>query len=432
MFGFIKKFFTQEEEIIKLNLTELAGKIAEKKSVKETELKKTIFQKFSEIKYLLNELNKIREEIEKIDLITTEGSQKLRKIVQTNKDHFSMHLKALIKKLNPPTTENLEIVQEYCINSNGIISNELASFWKNIVITNALIKKEVKEVGNKIKELNDCTYELKQIFENSEIFKTKKVELNILNLKQKIEEKKEKEKQIIELETCINYLQKQEEKKRKEMEEKNSNPEAIELKQLEEKTTKTIQKETEIKQKLVDILAPINKILTKLQKLIKSKKYFLKPEEEKILEFYLNNSENAIKSDLKGDLLKNILKETKKAIELKSINLNDVEKEKKLKEIEKIEKYDFFTEIFWKLNEVEVEKKVIEKRIENISIQKEINLLNEELKEIENELKEKENNLTENKKRIEKMGDEIIVTKKTIEEKSIEFLNKKIELKSEL
>jgi len=90
----------------------------------------------------------------------------------------------------------------------------------------------------------------------------------------------------------------------------------------------------------------------------------------------LVNPFTALKADPKAETLKQVLGETKKAIDTGLIDLKEREKEKKMAVLQELLSFDFFGKAFWRFNRIDAEIMAIEKQLREFpGIEEEARLL---------------------------------------------------------
>ena len=114
------------------------------------------------------------------------------------------------------------------------------------------------------------------------------------------------------------------------------------------------------------------KPLRKFAKLARAK-HLLSGELLELAEMYVATPFNALRRDPKGEHLKKIASGARAAIESGGISFKgESEKEKRLLELERLEKFDFFENIFWEMNKAKVELAQTEKQLNEDEATKEI------------------------------------------------------------
>jgi len=409
------------EEAKKLAMSEFD---AEKKDILDFSSKK-----FAEIKHLSIRLTKSASLFENHKIDLNEGNKKYRQIVVTSQKNLVRQLKGISKKIVPPTEFESDTLREYITKSNLVITNDLMPYWKNIALAKLMLKDEVNSIGNDLKELLDTLEELQKKAFSEKLINLEKIndflekikenkklleelDLKISDSKNKI---KEKEKMVVKLDGKIS-------------DKKNSK----EVESLNEFTNKKESFEKQ-KQELVanfnSELAPVEKILKRLQSVAESTK-ILDPKEKELLGFLLSTPARAVTLDPKGTAFKSVIVKAEKLVKQGTISFKDKEKEKKFSALSKLIEKDFFSDYFWKLNNVQSDLNQIEKRIASLDISSELRGLESDLETEGKELSQL--NWSLNKLESEKVSvnEEILAVDKKILRAFNLIFDKKFEVKN--
>ncbi len=430
--GFLDKVFgkkshpEQVPETIELRLPELNEFLEKNFSQEYTVIEKNVFIKFSEVKHLLKQLKDNLDELEKVNVLGTEGNFRLRKIVKTSKKNLLNQMNSLIKKLSPPNKSEFSLLQEYCLNSSKLLQEAVTSFGKNIAYTGIILKNEVKKIGSNVQELNKVFSDLKKLFEeNSHLSLVPQTHQIISEFKEKLKEKDESIKKIKLIENEILSLNKLLNEKEKELNNTKTSSKAAELNSLQEKKAALVRKKQEIKSKILNIFSPIEKPLKRFYKLSESKQFILSSEEKSIFHAFLSNPFLALKADPKAATIKKLFSYLQTLIENNTISLKEKEKQKKLESLKKLQSFDFFEKVFWEFNSIEVEIKKIDAEISSKAIAKKISSIEEEIVSINSQIKEKIEELQFEKNSLKKLESALTELKTSIED-SLQKISKKI------
>jgi hypothetical protein len=313
----------------------------------------------------------------------------------------------------------------------ALMINEINSFRKNIVYTSVFIKEEMKELGSILQEMIDAFHEMNQKFgEYKNVFEFEKfcVTVEKIGREKEFLEGKEKEKLEIlkKIEDANESLKNQETR----VEVASAAPEMKKLKLLEGEKNELLSKKQNLRSEVSSLINSIDRPLQRFRSLVSSGRWRIPGDEEEILEAFMVNPLLALKKDPKGEKLKNVLKEVKKAIKEDQIVLKEKEKEKRLAALEELLAFDFFENVFWKINETQKRQIEIEKELEKNPGQKALQNEQEKVKEVQREitnLKERVSGIEREKEKIsqsisaqlralEEFGAAALKTEVTIEE----------------
>lgn len=363
-------------------------------------------KKFAEVKHLLGGLSKKADVLASQKINVKEGNEAYRKMVVTSQKNLARQLKGLSAKLKPPNVVSPETVRDYSSKSMASISNDLLPYWKNIALTKLLLKNEVKEIGQNLKELSEALEEL-----NKRAFSDRPQKLAAL--KKTIDSLAEKESKVdavqhefADSKKLVSVAEQEVSSIKKTIEEKKTSKDALRLKELEQKKSEMEAKKLEIVSSFNSLLAPLEKVLKRLDSVADSSGA-LSAREKEVLKLLLEKPEAAIISDAGGDATKSLLTKADFMIRSGSISIKDSEKDKRVEAIKAALAKDFFTEYFWKLNKIEADFGPLAKQISSFTV-------SSELKSIEAKMVQAQSLLDEKKRSQEKIGKELAAMQKEV------------------
>ncbi|MAG18437.1 MAG: hypothetical protein CL944_03120 [Candidatus Diapherotrites archaeon] len=336
-------------------------------------------KKFAEIKHLSIRLTKSASLFENHKIDLDEGNKRYRQIVVTSQKNLVRQLKGISKKIVPPTDFETNNLREYITKSTLVITNDLMPYWKNIALAKLMLKDEVNSIGDDLKELLGALEQL-----HKKAFSEKLINLEKINeLLEKIEDNK---KLLEELDLKISDSKNKLKEKEKivvrldgKISDKKNSKEVESLNEFTDKKERFEKQKQELVSNFNSELAPIEKILKRLQSAAESTK-MLDRKEKELLGFLLETPALAITLDPKGTAFKNVIVKAEKLVKEGTIPLKDKEKEKKFEALSKLMKKDFFSDYFWKLNNVQSDLNQVEKRIAGLDISAELKTLEADLK----------------------------------------------------
>jgi hypothetical protein len=427
--GFFNKIFgkTNNTEEISTSLdllpTILQNNFISIKNNLELESAKNI----SEIKYLFERAKNLLEDIQSKELVEKENIR-FNKAALTSKKQIEAQLKKTLEKTNPNKLGNeLNEIRAYSNENYALMINEINSFRKNIAYTSVYLKDEMKILGETLQEIINLLAKMNIEFsKNSGLFEFEKIIKRIDNIKCEEKILQENKKIILKEKEKIEEKNIEGKKIEEKIEEIEKREDFIKIDLLEKEKSELFEKKQQLRIEVSSMLSTIEKPLQRFNSLVKSKRWIINNEKEEVLQEFLNNPLQALKKDLNGAKFKEILKEVKKAIEEEKIDLKEKEKEKRLNALQELISFDFFENVFWKLNGIQKRKNEIETLLKENQSLKEKNNLNLEKNQI---LKEKElinENIRQEEMKKTRILEFMEKEKNIIKEYSEKILGKKI------
>lgn len=416
--GFFDRLFGGKKGPIRTTPELLKGMIEKDFKLRESELEALVGKKMAEIKHLNSKAQKLLEDIEKKEIEAEKGGARFNKAATTAKKHVERQLGQLLEKLDPKERgKTLSDARAYSGEGFALMINEINGFRKNIVYTSVFIKEEMKELGRILQEMIDAFHEMNQKFgEYGSVFEFEKFCTTIERIRGEREsiEEREKEKQglLKKIEEANEALKSQEAR----IGVASNAPEMKRFKQLEGEKNGLLAKKQELRSEISSLINSVDRPLQRFRSLVASGRWRIPKEEREILEAFIVNPLLAIRKDPKGEKLKKVLKEVRKAVEEDQIVLKEKEKEKRLAALEELLAFDFFENVFWKINDAQKRQVEIEKEIEKNVGQKALQNEREKAKEIEKELANLKERVLGIDKEREKTAQSIAAKLKVLEE----------------
>ena len=367
-------FGKKEAEQIELELGQAREFLEKEAGARKKKLLEESARIFAEIRHLLRETKSM---LESLGVAESSGkSGRIDRIVSTAKTNALKQLFPLLKKLDPPNTENPAELRAYCLESIQAMY-QAGHFGKNVAYVGISFKAEMKSIGENLKQVNSAFHKLKNSFdENSAVFAGEKLNELLGLIGEKEKDSARALESIAELEKSLEATAVKKTRLESDLKELRQGPGFKEIASLDEQKAGLLREKQAAKTELLDIFAKIEKPLHRLGKAVKAGKILVAEKQASFLNRLLLNPVKALKLDPKAETLKLILLETKSAIESGLIELKPKEKEKKLAVISELLSFDFFSESFWKLNRIDAEILAIEKQLASSSaVEKESKLL---------------------------------------------------------
>ena len=351
--GFFDKILGSKpkQETRQLKLEEVNGFVQGYAADKKKNLEDFNAKKFSELKHVLREAESMLRDLDSQEIESE--NPKLKKIAQTTKAQMSKQLSSLVKRLSPPSFEDLTAVRDYIIESGQLLNREIPTFGKNIAYTSIVLKDSVKKIGALLGELQKIFTDLEKVFsENKAVFLQQ-------STIEKIQEIKEHNKKISGLTASvdsmsgeISSIEKLVEDATKQLSELQDSPEAKKLSVLQKEKSILLEKKNSLEQDIFEKTSLLEKPLKKLSNLAENQKTGLSKTQAQFLKDFLRSPLPALKSDPKADYFKAVLKELETQFSIGTIDLKEKDLEKKQAGLQELLKLDFFETFFWKSNEL--------------------------------------------------------------------------------
>ncbi len=360
--GFFGNIFGKKEaEQIELELGQTREFLEKEALSRKKKLLEEAGKSLAEIRHLLRETKEMLESLGVAEQLKKSG--RIDRIVSTAKSNALKQLFPLLKKLDPPNTENLVELRAFCIESIQAMQ-QAGHFGKNVAYAGISFKEEMKSIGENLKQVNNTFHKLKNSFDkNSAVFAGEKLNKLLVLIDEKEKTSAAALVSIAEFEKNIKTITVKKTRLESDLNELRQGSEFKEIASLNEQKAKLLREKQNAKTELLDIFAKIEKPLHRLGKAVKAGKILLPEKQASFLSRLLLNPVKALKLDPKAETLKLVLLEAKSAIDSGLIELKPKEKEKKLAVISELLSFDFFSDLFWKLNKIDSEILAIEKQL---------------------------------------------------------------------
>lgn len=386
--GLLKKlinlFFGKKKVSVKVSLSNAKKMLDEERHRKN--IKKELQGIVSEIRAEVAEARKALAALENELPDVEEGPFK--KIVQTSKKGFMSSVKPLIDKVEPPSEYDVKKIKEYYGAATAAIQRSIFKSRRNIAYASVGVPKSMRQIGRCLESISDNLSALGKTIESrgllfsddldSKISEVESCQEKIaafeLQLKDLGERNSVIEGKINSLKAQLNALLESEEAKK-----------ALSLQEELERLQK---RKAEIKERLVSDFLSIRRLLRKFESACKKGSYNISYEQMKTLEKMIKDIDILLKSDPKGSSVKAVLGEVAGAIEKGTLKIDDGEKKQQVPILEKLLKEDFFSNIFWPINEADARILQIERELKANTIGVQISENRSEVSRLERELKE--------------------------------------------
>jgi len=430
--GFLGKIFGKAKpKRVELEFEKADSFLEKELSGKRKSLLDKSAGKLAEIKHLLREIEASLKGLEQAKAVERGGKRaRLDKIAGTAKSNVLKQLHSLVNKLSPPNTSDLFHIREYCFESLQILQQS-GNFVKNVAYTGISFKDEMKLIGNHVKHLNKAFISLKELFEeNKAVFLKQGFDKKLVEIVSVEKSVDFAEKELASLSNKLEQQGLEESRLKTKLEKLREGDEFRSIDSLNEKKAELLREKQNAKTELLDLFAKIEKPLHRLDKAVSARKVFLEGKHASFLHELLLNPFRALKLDPKAEILKQVLIETKKAIESGLIELKDREKEKKLNVLQELLSFDFFSEAFWKFNGFDSDILAIEKKLAELPALKEETALLASLRLAEQTLSATRGSIAQKEDFVKKARQSIRETKLEIQSLLSKATEKEVVLKA--
>ncbi len=405
--GLLGKIFgAAKPQEVELSIEEVSDFVERNLSGKRPELETAIANVFSEIKHLLREVSTLLKELENQPL---KGENiKLKKIVSTSRGQAISRIGSLIERLQPPATSDFAQVKQYCGEAGKLLHSEITHGGKSIAYTGIYLKEAMKNLGKSLNELSKAFSSLeRKIEEFSPLFLEQELRQQLSLVGGKNASVSSLEKEIEKAEQSLEKERVNSKKLLSELAGFKESPEFKRLGSLHGEKASLLREKQEAKTELVSLISSIDRPLKRLSRAVASGRYILPQALASVLHKLEQNPLQLFKLDPKGESVKTLLLELKKAIESGVVELKDREREKRLAAIEELLAFNFFSKVFWKFNEIDSKLQAVEKDLRNNPVLSELSSL--------------ERKVEDGKGLVEKTENSIALLRASIERESLEI-----------
>lgn len=432
--GFLGKIFGSGERKPEprqkrtLTVQQLQAEVEKFSGEAEKELKQKALSKFAEIKHLLLAIGQDVAVVKNTDPDSGHGNPKLRKMAVTAKQNFLVQMRSLIEKLQPPNTADLQEIGDYCKKSSMLMQSEIMKFRKSIALTGFVMREPVKRIGSHIKELSTVLAELSKEFSVNSAFAAASLRAELSQLRGLKQRHGQTAEEIKRLRSKKEALSAEALVAEKRLDEFRNSGESAELAAIKEKLSMIEREKQEISTGLLSKLSPIDKPMHRLLKLANSGNVALGSSEQETLRGYLESPVLAIKQDPKAEGLKKLLALLEQLIKDNTLSLKDRDRDKCINSITALKEFDFFTNIFWKLNDADSRKYALEKRRASLGITGKISDAGSALGQLKRNLAELEQELASRGELLKKTEAETSTCMQAVSSDAGEVLGGEIEV----
>jgi len=288
-------------------------------------LKGTIAEYYQRIEDRKKELE---EKLEKLKTAKVEGKTILREVqfMEGNREAYEKKLKIFLQDIQLPEKNRYgEIIEHY-----SLFEDDLNEFGKNTIKSYSILReffdKIATDIARDIKDIEKSLEYMVMAIEKSRIMELEKIKNKIHAINRALETREEMIQNIKEKRRNIKEQEDRKLKTEKELETlKKSSAYKKYLSELREKET-VLEEISKEKNNILQLFAGLDKAL---------KKYKRGALNEKIIDLYLENPNNAVLEDEQFEIV-DVLDKLKKLVEEDKLELEDKKKEKTLQTIDAI------------------------------------------------------------------------------------------------
>lgn len=371
--GFLDRFFGRMEPVPDttaiLLLPEFLDFLDKREAVEFSALMKRVSPRLNEIQTVQEELSRQLDDFRKRNLELEEGHTRLRKIVESSKRGFLLAMDTVLAKTKVPDLENFEAVKAFAADSLALLEREVVSFGKNIVYTGLVMRRELKDFGKALQEFQSLLVDLNGLVAKSALNQVSRCRAGLKDLQALLAERGSLTEKAAALEAQLAELRQKTDDTSQELSLLRASPELVEWEKLVGQRDELLARQRDLKNRLVGLLAFVDKQLRRFLKRVQAGHYGLDPRQAKILGLYLENPFDAIREDPEARELKRLLLQLRPLLEAEDIGVkDDRERERKLATLNELIAHDFFTEIFSKFNALEAELFALGQRLSGMKL----------------------------------------------------------------
>jgi len=345
------------------------------------DLKITIRDCYDEIRRLITNTEDRLEILSNVNLYDEPVQEKLKQVVQGNRDIYIQNCYVLLKKVVPPVTIDYTGADEYIQKFKDEINSFNKKSARNFSITQNLIGKELIEVMESLKKMVFVVKNLKERLEadKPKLQEYKDILLKIENYKRDILACKENENYKLKMDEEMVRIKDEQGRIENKVSKLKKSKDFIKLEN-DTVNLKDIQIEKQSKiEKIIDLFSKVEKALKKYNNL----------KEDKLIVAYLNNSVEALAKDNNLEIVSRA-KKIRELIEGGKIDISDEKKYKITDALAKINK-DSLYELRISYLGAESEELGLRNRIENNKIMEDIEEEKSRAEEMKKSFKKEKN-----------------------------------------
>jgi len=314
--------------------------------------------------------------------VSDDGNKRFKKAAKTAKKDATRRIESVLDRLQPPFTDDPEEIRKYADSGLLLLREKVSAGAKSIVYTSVVLKDAMKETGRGIESLEKELESLQKIVrENALVFGKNKIENSLKEIELGKTALEKIKNELIEAEGEFGEKGTRREEKENELKEMEKSQAFTELNVLEEKKNSLEREKMELREKLINVLGGVSRPLKKLENLSSRGGVVLTEKSSRALNQFIKEPLNLFGQDLKGEEFKQLLIELRNALIADKIDLKEKEKARTVEEIDKLLDMDFFTEFFWKENEIDRKLTKLVEQEHGMSIRSEIRALENSIRE---------------------------------------------------
>ena len=403
LLDWIKRMISpEEEESIKLD--EVSDWLDRRGCTEE--LSKNAEQLYGQIKNSLEDLKKSLDALEKAE-IREEVFPKLLKAGISNRENMVRHIKILLNQIEVPDKTDYQTVLDFYDSAVSSLRYNTEQSLRSHYYVKLLFEKEANDVISKVKTLEGLVLKVKELI-TGEMKLVRKAKEKLAEIRREEERGEEEKRRITELSGKIDQLRTRLKEKENEFAELRKSSRWTEEEHREREKREIEKSILEVERQTIDLLSPLTKVFNRLKKLAESGRYFLSPDEKKILEYSV--------LDIETEKVEKFLKKIEELLTDGTVSVKEKNREKILKELKIILKDDLLREYRKRYLELKRKEKGIRTgenvKKEGRELKRNIDEIRGEIKTSEKTLENlkdhrKRNRIDEKKKELEKLLEKI-------------------------
>ena len=396
-----------EKEEAPISIGEAEALIKKRKDALEKELVVKSSSKIAEIKHLLRSIEAELNEMDKRNLMEEGDNKYLRKIVSSSQKNMVKQMHSLLERLQPKGIGTADGIKDYAHESSLHMQREILAYRKNISYTSIIMKEEIKNIGFLMQNLLNGYNVINGYFREANYDLFSEIEKHAGERERKKALLSGKDAELSRIREAVEKLDAAIAEREDRIGEIEGSAEFRSVKDIEAEIENAEKEKLAIKNGFNSMLSNADKAIRRFIKLVDAGIYIIEKQDEELLKLYMEDIVEASKKDPKAERFRAMLDEMKKAINEGKLSLKEGEKEKRLKALDELIAYDYFTNIFWKLNELEKKRIALNKRLLEIDSRRRLLAENGEKSRLLNRKAEAEKGIEAQQREIGEIGKEI-------------------------
>lgn len=340
--------------------------IEKKTAARLKAVEKNALNRFVEIRQSLKMIRSHLDKLEKTVVPEEKGNARFRKVASASQQAVVPRLRVLVEKLEPPKSPSLEQTVLFSRTAFPLLQKEMQTVGKNIVYTSVVLKEDMKLLGQEFESLEKQLQELQQTVEEDALLEKKTLCISRFSAFSDAQSAVlESEQALYRAEKEVRFAQQKTGEQKAFLLSLEKSPEFGALEKVASEL-QSVEAEAKKADETVSLLvAEIEKPLHRFVQLVNGNQWRLEKQDASFLQALSRSPVSALEADPKGQLFSRLVSEMESAVKEGILSFKDEkETEKQLAAMEKAKSFDFFSDFFWKKNELAKKKIALEKNRE--------------------------------------------------------------------